>query len=222
MMETAHFWKPDTIILLGDLIDFYCLSAHGGSNPNRKQLIEAELNPAKALLKQLDGLGASKKIYIAGNHESRLNRYLADHAPKLYNQFKLETWLNLRETDWQFVPYMQTYDSGKVLYTHDLGNSGAYAVHQALPKAQHSIVIGHIQRMDYVIASDIRGHNRIAMCPGWLGNANNIDYEHSLLAKTAWSQGFALAEEWPGGITTFIPVPIIKDKVYFMGKVFTG
>ena len=222
MMATARFWKPKTIILLGDLIDFYCLSAHGGSNPNRSLLIEAELDPAKALLAELDSLGADKKIYIAGNHEYRLNRYLSDHAPKLYNQFKLEKQLDLKNSNWQFIPYMQMYDSGKVLYTHDLGNSGAYAVHQALPKAQHSVVIGHIHRMDYIIASDIRGRGRIAMCPGWLGNPDHIDYEHSLLAKTQWSQGFALAEEWPDGITTFIPIPIINGKVHFMGKVFTA
>lgn len=71
--------KPEYVIINGDLVDFYMLSKFSkgeGRNPLE------EINMAKDILHTLhEASPTSKIVYIIGNHESRLEKYILDNAP---------------------------------------------------------------------------------------------------------------------------------------------
>ena len=94
----------DTIILLGDLMDFYQLSSFA-KNPSLPG-IRDELNICKQFLEYLrEKFPKAQIIYYEGNHEIRLNRYIFQHAPALFGieTITLATLLEFHKTNVQFV-----------------------------------------------------------------------------------------------------------------------
>jgi len=219
MIKVAKDFKPNVIVCLGDLIDLYSVSSYN-RNPNRPRNVEYEVEIANSLLRELESLGARERYFIAGNHEWRLERYLTERAPELFNIVKIEELLQLRQHEWNYTPYKGFVRLGKMVFTHDLGKSGRYAVHSAVTDAQHSIVIGHLHRLCYLIEGDVFGQPRLSFCPGWLGDATKADYMHELRAKRDWATGFAVSYWHPDGIHNIVPVPIVHGTAFLNGKVY--
>ena len=212
MLQVAKELKPDRIIVLGDFADFFALSKYD-KNPNRASNLEYEVGLVAEGLDELDAIGAKHKQYIAGNHEDRLERYLMSSAPELFNLVKLAEILKLKERGWGYTPYKAYYKLGCIVYTHDLGKAGKYAVHAALADAQNSVIIGHTHRLGYIVEGDATGVQKIGFCPGWLGDLSAIDYKHQLLANRQWALGFGIGYlNHATGYTYFQPVPILRHK----------
>ena len=69
------------VVVMGDAVDFYQVS-HYRRDPSRLVSLGQDIERAAellAILKKVKG----EKYFILGNHELRLVRYLADHAPEL-------------------------------------------------------------------------------------------------------------------------------------------
>lgn len=218
VLKVARVLKPNIIITCGDLIDNYQVSAHR-KDPRRKLRLEDEIESAFQRLLDLDALGAKRKIFIAGNHEYRLERYLMDRAPELLEFVKIEELLHLRGYGWEYVPYKDFIKVGKVLFTHDLGFAGKYVAQRALIDAQHSVVIGHAHRFTGCVEGDARGKRKVAHCFGWLGDAKKADYMHRLKANREWALGFGIGYLHTNGSIYFDAIPILSDySCVFNGK----
>jgi predicted MPP superfamily phosphohydrolase len=106
MIKVAKELDPHEIVILGDYADFYSVSSHG-KDPTILGLLIDEVESVNKHLDELDDLfPRAKKVYICGNHEHRLERYLCDKAPALFGITSIEHLfkLNLRP-NWKFVPY---------------------------------------------------------------------------------------------------------------------
>lgn len=66
-MQVAKEFKPDTIVSIGDFGDFYSVSSHSKAL-NRDRKLKWEVASVNEGLDELDTLGASRKIFIEGNH----------------------------------------------------------------------------------------------------------------------------------------------------------
>ena len=75
--------KPEILILLGDFADGESISLHEPDEPGTRDFKD-EVGEVMRALTQLDALGCKRKIYLEGNHEQRLGRYLARNAPALF------------------------------------------------------------------------------------------------------------------------------------------
>lgn len=90
--------KIDTIILNGDVIDFYQLSRF--EKDPRKRSFAHELEATMSFLQTLRKLfPLAKIIYKCGNHDLRLQKYLMVKAPELLgvSEFELPQLLKFRE-----------------------------------------------------------------------------------------------------------------------------
>lgn len=88
----------DTIILNGDILDFYDVSSFD-KEPDRINSLQREINITARLFKKLRDIKPKARIvFIKGNHENRLERYLKKH-PELYSLdvLKLPNLLNLKK-----------------------------------------------------------------------------------------------------------------------------
>src|SRR5690606_24766656 len=122
---------------------------------------DQELDVVDALLDQLDELGAVDKLYIEGNHEDRLRRYLMKN-PALHGVVSTERLLHLRERGWQFIPYKHHDKRGAIHCTHDVGAAGRNAVFRALDTYQHSGVTGHTHRFQYIVEGSAVGDVKVS------------------------------------------------------------
>jgi predicted phosphodiesterase len=222
MLKAARQFQPHTIIHQGDLADFYAISSHS-KDPTRAQQLKQELKAVRKLRADLDRLGAKRKVFIEGNHEDRLRRYLEEKAPELFGMFDTDSLLQLSENGWQFVPYKSHAKVGKLYLTHDTGNSGKYTTARALDAFQHSVVIGHHHTTQYAVEGDATGKYRVGAQFGWLGDARQVDYLHRIKALRNWSLGFGIGRhDKATGVVYLTPISIVNYTVCIEGRVVRG
>src|SRR6185437_14840602 len=78
-LDVLEDFEPDVVVCVGDLVDCYSVSSFS-KDPRRTIDLKKEMDRAGAIL---DKIQAPRKIFIEGNHEDRLRRYLTEKAPEL-------------------------------------------------------------------------------------------------------------------------------------------
>lgn len=222
VLKAGQDLKPKHLVILGDFIDCYPVSAHS-KDPRREGRLIHEVNDTKLGLADLDKLGATNKIYISGNHENRLQRYLEEHAPEMVDFISIPDMLELHKTKWDYVEYKDHKKLGKLYLTHDTGKAGPTAHTSAGNDFQDNVVIGHTHRMAYDVRGNAKGKAHVSAMFGWLGDAKKADYMHKIKANRDWALGFGYGYLEPkSGAVYLTPVPIVNYTCVVNGKFYKG
>lgn len=224
MMKAMRHWRPDEIVILGDFLDCYPVSRYT-KDPKRSQSLEPMFKAGNALLDELDELGPKSKYFFLGNHEQRLNDYIASNAPQLDGFVTVERELRLKPRGYRVTQYSDHLQIGKVYVSHDAGKSiaGRTAAHKAMDIFQHSIITGHSHRMCYLVEANGTGETMLSAQFGWLGDIKHIDYAHRISATKAFVLGFGIGyRNERTGILYAIPVPIVNYTCCVEGVLYEG
>ena len=220
MLRVAAALKPSTIVILGDFADAETLSAHPPTAPGERDF-DSEVDAVRVALDRLDKCGARRKVYIEGNHEFRLDRYLMGNAPPLFRHVRWQNVLELHRRGWEWVPYRKSVRVGKLNLTHDVGTAGMNAHRVAAKAFGGSAAIGHTHRMAYEVTGRFNGKPYLAAMFGWLGDAAKAaTYIHEAKASD-WVHGFGVFYMEPNGIVHVQPVPIVDGRCVVNGKLYT-
>lgn len=221
MLKAAKGFKPHHVVIMGDFIDCYAVSSHS-KHPDRALKLKDEVDATKKALDDIKALGAKNNVFVAGNHEDRLERYLKDKAPEVFDYISIPKVLELKERGWKYVPYKQAYQLGKLNITHDTGTAGRYAHYSALDTYQSNVAIGHCHRLGYTVEGNAKGEKHMAATFGWLGDIDAVDYMHRIKVITDWTLGFGY-----GYLDTktknvyMVPTPIVDDTVMVEGVLYS-
>lgn len=221
MLRAGRSFQPHTIITLGDIADFYSVSAHSKS-PERKLSLADEVASVNVGLDELDSLGAETKHFIEGNHCFRLQRHLNDNSAALSDlpSLSVPKLFRLQERGWSFTPYQQHLKIGNsaLFVTHDCGNAGSQAHVKARATFESSVIIGHTHRASIDYRGNAAGETHCGAMLGWMGDYEKIDYLHRVTALQ-WQLGFGIAFIEPDGTFHINLCPIINGRVLVAGKV---
>lgn len=182
--------KYEKIIQIGDLVCFDDFSSHEpipGKAPDTLKTFELVEDFNKKLRKSAP---KAQIIYVEGNHEIRLERYLVRKAPHLLplGCLSIPSLFQLEKHGIQWKPYRSRLFLDGLKVTHgtlcrpDSGNSAR----AELKKAKHNTgVSGHCHRLGFVKENDV----------AWmeLGHLADPDYSrHSYLGDSDanWNAGF--------------------------------
>jgi len=210
MLRAMDVFQPEGIVVLGDFADAESLSAHPKTQKGAEDF-KSEVDAVMAELDILDRLPRVKwKKYIEGNHEYRLQRYLANNAQALMGMLDIKSCFHLIERGWDFTPYMKPTRVGKIHFTHDTGQAGQNAHRSAQMIFMGSAVIGHTHRMAYEVRGVWDGLPVVSAMFGWLGNPEKVTYIHQAGAAM-WPRGFGLGyHDLSTGLVYMVPVPIVN------------
>lgn len=162
--------RPSHIISIGDFLSLNCLSEW---DRNKRKTMELrryvnELEAGNTALDFIDNavravdrtrrkskkLGyAPVKVFLEGNHEWRLPRFL-DSDPTFLGAVGIEKDLLLKDRGWLWVPYKGTYELNGVSFTHIPINGMGRAIsnpnvaQKALKLYHNSVVFGHTHTLD--------------------------------------------------------------------------
>lgn len=217
MLKAAKSAGVKNAVVLGDFVDCYSVSSHS-KRPDRVDDLGVEIEAARGALTELEATCPGKRIYIAGNHEDRLERYLCDKAPALFSSVKIDKLLGLSGRGWKYVPYKSHCKIGKLNLTHDCGKAGKQAHHDALSAFQESVVIGHTHRIGYAVEGNVKGKPHVGAMLGWLGDFGSVEYMFRIRAMRDWAHGFGVAYLEPSGNVHVVPIPIVDNAVVIEGK----
>ena len=194
MINVANDLQPVEIIIGGDYADFYSVSSHS-KDPRIFSMLNDEIEDVLKGLNELDHLfPRAKKVFIQGNHEYRLERYLYDKAPALFGVTDTRFVLKLNDRPmWTWVPYgpNQSYQvlGSKLTARHEpLGNSAKLTATRALC----SLVYFHIHRIEESHIVGLDGTNHVCFSVGWLGDKRKDHIFDYVKGHHQWQLGFGL------------------------------
>lgn len=224
MLRVAYDFDPEVIVIGGDFADCISVSGHERmSKRARFEMLSDELVGVNRALDELDDLGAEKKIYLEGNHEDRLTRYLARNAAALADdENTIPKRLRLAERGWHWQPYRTSYKLGKLHLTHDLGRAGMNAHRNAERKFGGSNITFHTHRMAYEVTGRFEGAPVLSAMLGWLGDPTAVaaEYMHAVNAVSDWVHGFGIGYMEANGVVHLQPIPIVNGRCCALGQVF--
>lgn len=203
----------DTIILNGDIVDFYGCSSFI-KNPE-KMFIKDELEIAREFFELLRNNFKGEIIYKAGNHEDRFTRYMFNHAPALYGveTMTLKSILKLDDYNIKFIDSIQLLETSDltILHGHEIF-SGAGTVNIARAyflKAKENIIFGHRhQTQDYTDKS-MKDKIKGSWAVGCL-----CDLKPRYMSQNNWNHGFARVSKINEKEFNVKNYKIINGKVY--------
>lgn len=222
-MEFIKDFKPDHVILGGDMLDCGAISHHRKGNPGKLESLRL-LSDAKEcrdllispLEKQIDG----RLVYHIGNHEEWLND-LQDDWPALEGIVDIRSLLKLDER-WEVINQGKASKLGKLMFVHgDTVKGGQNPALAAVTNYERNIRFGHFHTFQMATKTtpiDANGHTGIAVpCLSKKGHA----YGKGIPNK--WMQGFLWGYVGgPDGVFNDYVSVIVNGKAIINGKLYKG
>lgn len=196
------------------------VSSHDMSAAQKTLRLHDEIYQANIALDDLQEASPEARIiYISGNHEHRLNRYIGKHAPALDGMVNLQELLSLADRNIKWVAYGDYARHNHVLITHDLGKAGENAHRMARKKAGTNIVIGHTHRLGIEYEGSLKGAHFGAHF-GWLGSAKASEgYKDKIGHQVDSVLGFGWAFE-DGNCLHTQAIPILNYTCVVGGELY--
>jgi predicted phosphodiesterase len=142
--------EVDSILINGDLLDFYQLSFH--EKDPRKVHFKNEIESGKQFFEYIRSRFPGIPIYfIPGNHENRFERYLRIKASELLDmdEFRLDVILHVAEYKIEYLPFRTKVIFGDFLIEHGdkiPGAGGVVPARTALMRLKTNCIINHFHK----------------------------------------------------------------------------
>ena len=224
MLKVAQDVDPTEIVILGDYADFYAVNSHGKDADMAGLTLMDEVYEVIKRLKQLNRLfPKAKKVYIEGNHEYRLARYINSKCPDLYGAVDMKTILELNLLGYEYIPYgpNQKYPvlGSKLIARHEPLAGGKHVAQNTVEKAMHSVIFGHTHRIQEAQVVTIDGDNYRGISSGWLGDKTAPVMQY-VKNHHQWAHAFSVLNVLEDGTWFNSLVHIVNYKCYYDGYVY--
>lgn len=206
-------WKPDCILLNGDIIDAYSLSRF--EKDPRARSFKYELDMLRAFVIQLRDMFKNARIVMReGNHESRYESHILQRIPELVDLelFSFENVISAKELGIDVVGNKRIIMAGKlnIVHGHEFARGFVAPVNPArgfFMRAKSNVIGGHHHQVSYHQEQDLNGNIVGAWSTGCL-----CELHPKYMPINNWSSGFATVEN-NGSDFTVQNLKIIKGKV---------
>jgi len=230
VLQIVEAVEPDRIVLLGDMLDLAELSLKYPRRPNQLYTIQPALEALHAWLVRLRRAAPPAQIvYLEGNHEDRLRRYMTAKAGELMPLRRVGTDVGLA------LPHLLALDLLDIEWAEELADEdertayrhgeavkkggGATAAH-VLRETSFAHVNGHVHRRECgartVHLPGGRRQEIFVANPGCLchadGRVPGVD------GTPDWQQGCLLITEYGGPAPAVELVPIVEGYAYLRGE----
>lgn len=186
-------WKPNDIILNGDIVDMYEVSDFD-KRPERAFSVQTEIEMAVDFMRSLKRYAAKdcQLWWADGNHEERFNRYLWRKAAEIqFAVADLPALLHLDELAAGYVPYGKHVDYLGFVFTHGnfVSQFSAYTAKRHLDRYRSSGANGHTHRLGSYSVTDMHGRSHTWYEMGSLCR-RDLDYVKGV---ANWQSGLLIA-----------------------------
>lgn len=215
----TKWFEPKTIFLVGDIIDFYSISTFD-KDPQRINNLQSDIDETHKVLSEIrKNSPKSEIIYLEGNHEIRLKRYLWKH-PEIASlkALSFDNLLGLKELKIKYKPSQEICMFHKFYIEHGdlVRKHSGYTAHGQMEKRGISGLSGHSHRLSTHYLTNMGG-NFVWAENGCLCSTS-CDY---IIGLPNWQQGFSIGY-FKKGLQRFSleQISIIHNKCVYAGKEF--
>jgi predicted MPP superfamily phosphohydrolase len=216
----TRWFKPETVFLIGDIIDFYSIPSKFDRDPSRLLALQEELDATVAFLKRVRKAAPNARIvYLSGNHEHRLIRYLWKHPEiSVLKSLRLPVQLGLDDLEIEHHEYHEQVQWHGLLVEHgDRVSKVSAATAKSMLDARGVCGIsGHVHRLGMYYKTDNSG------VKVWMENGCLCSLSPSwIIGKPNWCHGFTIGYANKGS-KRFIceQIPILSGKLWYQGQLW--
>lgn len=191
ILDVAEDVGVDEILILGDYADFYDINSHGKSRAVKEMLYDEVECVHMHLAEIQKRFPKAKKKYVEGNHEWRLQRFIDNKAPELFNFLDTNSLLKLESFGFEFIPY--TPDQAVQVLDTDL-----VARHEPTKKAGCSYIHGHDHRFHETQEYTLDGRQIKVLGGGFLGNKHHPVFSY-VKGHHQWGLGARIITQLDNG-----------------------
>ena len=183
----------DSILLNGDILDFYQLSKF--TKDFRKPSVKAELDIFRFFIDQLKQRFPDAAIYYKlGNHEVRLDRWIKHNAQMFDGMLDLEHLIDFEGAGIIYLKDNIGVKFGKlnIIHGHEVRANGSLVniARTYYMKTNSNIMLGHWHQAQEFTTKTISGDIHGAWATGCLCKLD-ADYTYGI---NSWNHGFAIVE----------------------------
>jgi len=210
--------KPDGVVQLGDAIDWWQLSKYA-KDPTRTRDAFDDLAEYAGLLDEWEALlpEGCEWRQLQGNHEHRLERYVAEKAPDLAKMIRSMTEMlrfperNKRGGLWRWFEMgnWRACKLGDVVLHHGFYFS-EHTAHRILQKYKCKMVTGHTHRVQLVSDGDLWAAT--------LGHGSKEDETSHAPVRTGWQQALGVLSIDPQGRGHLEVILVDRGQCIFRGQ----
>jgi len=185
------WFKPDTVFIMGDLLDAYAISRFS-KDPEGALHFQEELDRAIDILKDIRTISKKAKIYyIKGNHSGRIQKYLWNNAKELAGLHALElpNLLGLKRLNIEYVEKgMMMYKGVMVKHGSVVRKFAGYTAKAEFEKNGCSGVSAHSHRAAIYMQTNAGGDYK------WMevGCLCKLDQEYMEGETPNWQHSFGI------------------------------
>lgn len=250
-LQIIRHTQPDLIVLNGDNLDFPDLSRFPADSAHFQQVMQATLDRVHEILCEMRASAPDADIvWLAGNHEHRLNKQILQHNSHLWGikrpgRIDEDSWLSVAhlmnladpELNVQYISgypanYYKINDRLQAVHGQKVRSSGSSA-HAYAKDEELSTIFGHVHRMETHSRTNRLGRVVTAMSFGtWAridgavpSYGNGVDDNGNIVTRYEnWQNGMGFVE-YQDGDKPFQYQPIHIDhqegyETHFDGKKF--
>lgn len=219
-LDFAKDFKPDHIVLGGDILDCGCVSHHNHGKPGATEgmkLIEDAKGCSDMILKPLEALKAKTYTYIVANHEAWLAD-LEEKIPALEGMLSLEKVLDL-DKRWKLIPQGEGHKLGKLLFLHgDQIKGGQYPAKWAVETYNKNVRFGHFHGYQaFSKTSPLDENTKTGILVPCLCKKNPL---YGGGSPNKWSQGFLYGFLRDDGLYNDYVAIVTKGKAVIEGRLY--
>jgi predicted phosphodiesterase len=204
--------NANTVLINGDLIDFYGISRF--EKDPRKRGIKYELDCTKQILKYIRyKFPLATIVYYMGNHDHRWTKYMINKAPELLDieEFSLYHILGLAELQIHLLDNNRGTKAGKLNIRHGhefQGTGGVFPARSYYLKAKDNILVSHVHKNSFYPSPDINKK----IHGGWsIGSLCDLDPDYN--PNNEYAHGFAFLEVDKNGDFNVDNKQVINGKI---------
>ena len=199
--------KPNVIVLNGDILDGAKVSRHGSILGQNAPKITREIDAARLWIDTLHS--AKHKIWTMGNHDQRVDNYLANNAPELDDYAGR---ISDRFPEWKFC-------WATVINQLEIRHRFRSGIHAAWNNGLHSgisTVTGHTHQLQITPIRNRNGTHWGVEC-GMLGDPTHKAFEYAEGMISRAQSGFVVITFKEGVMLPPEPCELIHGRPVFRG-----
>lgn len=223
VQDVAQDFQPDEIVVGGDFFDCEPVSQYT-KDPKAKILLEDDLAIGRDVLFDLERRSKCKSmVFLQGNHEERIDRYIAKQAPAFAGLDVRKDILKLPDY-YRWFPYGRRNKyfmaNGRLMATHGTLYNKHVCAAMLAKYPGTSVIFFHTHRFGEAQTVDVHGNVRRAINSGWLGDKSKATYVKD---NDEWCHGITLGWFHPNTDRFWLqPVAIVNDQAVVGGKLYSG
>lgn len=219
--QYAKSVRWDEIVIIGDFLDFNCISSHNKENLRsvERQRIAKDYKAGNKILDEIQEI-CKKVTLIEGNHEYRMTRLL-DLYPALEGMTEVEKGLRLKERGMTYVKFWskgELYKIGKATFGHGLYTNDGHAKKHVIQYGEN-FFYGHTHDVQSY-SQTLRGKNKTIVGQS-LGCLCKYDLPYMHGRPSKWMQAFGIFRIQKNGFFNYEVVRIFEHSfISPEGKLF--